>query len=97
MGMPSTDQPDFQPFPLARPAIDALHAALKANGFSYVDTGLDHDAFRADAIDDLTDVFVALLAGFITDVLDAGSEREVVLEDETLHGAIRDQLRGWVR
>lgn len=43
----------------------------------------------------LTFLFVDLIAEVLQSYLDAGSERDVTHEDETLYAAIHDAIAGW--
>jgi hypothetical protein len=46
-------------------------------------------------IDDLTANVMLFIAEVIASIIDTGSEREAVLENEVLHDAIRQELSGW--
>lgn len=47
------------------------------------------------AVEPITDQLVTVIAEVIQSWIDAGSEREVTMENETLHQAIYDELKGW--
>jgi hypothetical protein len=55
----------------------------------------DHNAINADLVEPLADVLQLTIAIVIASILDAGSEREPVLEDENLRDAIVNQLKEW--
>jgi hypothetical protein len=46
-------------------------------------------------IEELTIVVLALIADLVVEYIDAGSEREAVMENEQLHDAICNELLGW--
>jgi hypothetical protein len=48
-----------------------------------------------DRLNELTDAIHLVIACIVADITNAGSERDTVLEDETLHNAIRNQLKEW--
>jgi hypothetical protein len=52
-------------------------------------------AIRDDKVDPITDAFMELLGDLIATIIDAGSEREAVEENDALRDHIRDELRGW--
>lgn len=54
-----------------------------------------HNAINADYAEPLADVLQLVIAIVIASILDAGSEREPVLEDEALHDAILNQIKEW--
>lgn len=62
----------------------------------------DEDAYigrsiRTDKIDEVADAFVCLIADVIASLIDAGSEREAVEENDILRAAIADELKGWTK
>lgn len=74
------------------------------------DQFLDHHApedwFRAETSDgykgvdsnrvpELRDALVDFIAHVISSIIDAGSERDAVNENVTLHNAIEEELNGW--
>ena len=48
-----------------------------------------------DKLEQLTDVVMLEVANMVADLIGAGSEREAVLENETLRQEIYYELRGW--
>jgi hypothetical protein len=46
-------------------------------------------------IGDLADAIQDLIANLVAMILDAGSERDAVLENDVLNDALIDELRGW--
>lgn len=46
-------------------------------------------------LDAITEGFMLVIAEAIQSWIDAGSEREAVMEAEDLHAAIHDELRSW--
>jgi len=48
-----------------------------------------------DLLNQLTDVVMLDIANLVADLIGAGSERDAVLENETLRSAIYDELKGW--
>lgn len=50
---------------------------------------------RADKVEVLTDALQAIVAELVAVLIDAGSEREVVMENDTLHDAIANELKDW--
>lgn len=47
------------------------------------------------SIPGLTDSIMVLIAEVVATLIDAGSEREAVMESAELHDAIVDELNGW--
>lgn len=47
------------------------------------------------AVDTIADAIQSLIAEVVTTLIDAGSEREAVLENEELRSAITKELKGW--
>lgn len=54
-------------------------------------------AINPDAELDLASGIQDLIANIISELLNAGSERDAVNEDDELYAAIRSQLRGWMQ
>jgi len=52
-------------------------------------------AIRADKVDDLADALLDFVANVISGILDAGSERDAVNENEDLLEALTKEIRGW--
>ena len=48
-----------------------------------------------DALEPLTDGIMLFIADIVATLIDAGSEREVVLENDTLRDAISAELKDW--
>jgi len=48
-----------------------------------------------EAVEDLADVAQSVLAYMIAGIIDAGSERDAVMENESLREYIVDELKGW--
>lgn len=82
-------------------ASDFLDAHTRDDAFSgwYRDpieeTGIF--AIRADGVDDLADALLDFVANVIVSILNAGSERDAVNENEELLTAITKELRGWTK
>jgi hypothetical protein len=55
----------------------------------------DHFSIDANKVDDLTDSILDLIANIVASILDAGSERDAVNENDALREIIADELRGW--
>lgn len=73
-------------FTIDLPDLDGYTAAIP-------DTGIY--AIISDKVDELTDMTMTLIADLIATLIDAGSEREAVLENDTLRDAIAAELKGW--
>jgi hypothetical protein len=54
------------------------------------------EAINPDQINELTDAIQDFIANVISSILDAGSERDAVNENDDLHAAIWAELKGWV-
>lgn len=54
-------------------------------------------SIRAEKVDEIADAFVCLIADTIASLIDAGSEREAVEENDSLRDAITEELKGWTR
>lgn len=52
-------------------------------------------AIKTDQVDALTDTIMTLVADLVATLIDAGSEREAVEENDALRTAIRDEFAGW--
>src|SRR5687767_8476291 len=50
-----------------------------------------------DKVTQLTDLLMRLVAEVVVQIIDAGSERDAVNENEELRGALRAELYGWSR
>jgi hypothetical protein len=50
-------------------------------------------AIDGDRVDDLTDTLLSFIADVIASLIDAGSEREPILENDELRIAIRNQVQ----
>lgn len=50
-------------------------------------------AIKGNKVDELTDIFLNLIADTIASLIDAGSEREPILENDELRTAIRNQVQ----
>lgn len=50
-----------------------------------------------DKVDKLTDALMEFVAEVVVGIIDAGSERDAVLENEALRKEIRKELYGWSR
>jgi hypothetical protein len=46
-------------------------------------------------VDGITEVVMTVIAELVVGYIDAGSERDAVMENERLYNAIRDELIGW--
>lgn len=46
-------------------------------------------------LDQLTELLQLMIANTVADIIGAGSERDAVMENETLYSAIFDELKGW--
>lgn len=57
-------------------------------GLNYVDLA---------AVDTLTDELMMLTANIVATLINAGSERDAVLENETLRSAIWNELSSWTK
>lgn len=57
----------------------------------------DSSQFSIDPakLDDLVDNLQLFIADVVAAILDAGSEREAVMENEELRAALTSELRGW--
>lgn len=53
-------------------------------------------SIRLDKVDHITDGVMRLIGDLVATLIDAGSEREAVEENETMRDAIRDELMGWI-
>jgi hypothetical protein len=51
--------------------------------------------FTDQAVDCIADEFQAIIASAIAMMIDAGSERDAIMEDEQLALALRTTLKGW--
>lgn len=71
--------------------LDALTTPIP-NGVSDQYIG---SAILTDKVDEIADAFVCLIADVIATLIDAGSEREAVEENDLLRTAITDELKGW--
>jgi hypothetical protein len=49
----------------------------------------------ADHLADITEMLVLAIAEAIQPWIDAGSERDAVMENEELHAVILEELKGW--
>ena len=54
-----------------------------------------HRAIRADKVDALTDLTIQIIADLAATLIDAGSEREAVEENDALRDAIRAEYTDW--
>jgi hypothetical protein len=84
------------------PAIDLINLASRAsqaiNENLPDDIRIQHDdynAINADYLNPLTDMLQLVIANVVAHILDAGSEREVVIEDDELTIAITNTLKEW--
>ena len=57
----------------------------------------DHGVYyiNKDELDKLTDVIQVFIAELIAGIIDAGSEAEAVMEEESLRKAIYNEVKGW--
>lgn len=54
------------------------------------------DAIPQSAVDPMTDIVVGLVAELVQGYIDAGSERDVTMEDDKLREGIRQHFQAWV-
>jgi hypothetical protein len=55
----------------------------------------EHNAINPNHVEPLADLLQLVIAIVVASILDAGSERDVVIEDDNLHTAIINQLKEW--
>ena len=60
-----------------------------------VPTGVGGYFINPKAVDDLADALQAVIAEVVSTIIDAGSERDAVMENDKLSAAIAEELRGW--
>lgn len=53
-------------------------------------------SIHPDAVEPIADMLQATIANVIASLLDAGSERDAVMENEELSAALCNEIRGWV-
>lgn len=79
--------------------LDQIADAFLETEFGDLPREKDYDGpcelIDADRVDDLTDALMRFVAEVVVCIVDAGSEREVVVENEALRGAIFEELKGW--
>src|SRR5215470_5403835 len=75
-------------------AIDKA-ANMLADAFVAHAPAMNARMIPADHLDAITEGLVQVIAEVIQVWIDAGSEREVTMENEGLFRAIRDELAGW--
>lgn len=77
---------------------EELYAGLYADKSAYW-KDLDYDGpcslIDADRTEALADVLMRFIAEVVVTIVDAGSERDAVIENEALRGEILKELKGW--
>jgi hypothetical protein len=70
---------------------DALPEEIRVPGGPF-----EGNTINPQLAEPLADLLQLVIANVIASILDAGSERDVILEDENLSNSIRNQMRGWL-
>jgi len=85
---------DYQPTPDLTLAAHVIGRVLHRQ---FEDLPTDcFNCIPAEAIEGITTALMTVVAEVIQAWIDAGSERDVVMEDEKLRTAIQEQLAQWV-
>lgn len=93
MDQPDVTQPDVAL--ASRLLYDTLDTQPISLVRKYVIDYEGHPALNMLHLDDLTDLIQSFVASFVAMMIDAGSERDAIMESEGLREGIRDELMRW--